>query len=202
MSPVRLFFAGGKNMVIEKREWKASPDRSITIRSAVALDAESLCRHRYITSGETYFMARYPEECQYDMDQVRKDLTSIEEHPRNFMVTAFDGDQVIGDLGVRQIFSHMKYLHRAYMGISIQKAYCNLGLGRTLLEIAIAQTAQNGFEQLELGTFSDNLRALHLYEKYGFVRYGIQPRAFKLKDGTDRDEVIMVKMLGTNAENN
>ena len=29
----------------------------------------------------------------------------------------------------------------------------------------------------------------------GFERCGIQPRAFKLKDGTYRDEIIMVKML-------
>ena len=28
-----------------------------------------------------------------------------------------------------------------------------------------------------------------------FERYVIQPRAFKLKDGTYRDEIIMVKML-------
>ena len=28
-----------------------------------------------------------------------------------------------------------------------------------------------------------------------FERYGIQPRAFKLKDGTYRDEIIMGKML-------
>ena len=42
---------------------------------------------------------------------------------------------------------------------------------------------------------SDNARAIHLYEKVGFERYGIQPRAFKLKDGTYRDEIIMVKML-------
>ena len=53
----------------------------------------------------------------------------------------------------------------------------------------------NGFEQLELGVYSDNARAIHLYEKFGFERYGIQPRAFKLKDGTYRDEIIMVKML-------
>ena len=43
--------------------------------------------------------------------------------------------------------------------------------------------------------YSDNSRAIHLYEKFGFERYGIQPRAFKLKDGTSRDEIIMVKML-------
>lgn len=63
------------------------------------------------------------------------------------------------------------------------------------MQLAIGQTRANGFEQLELGVYSDNARAIHLYEKFGFERYGIQPRAFKLKDGTYRDEIIMVKML-------
>ena len=64
-----------------------------------------------------------------------------------------------------------------------------------LMQMAVDQTRANGFEQLELGVYSDNARAIHLYEKFGFERYGIQPRAFKLKDGTYRDEIIMVKML-------
>ena len=33
------------------------------------------------------------------------------------------------------------------------------------------------------------------YEKFGFERCGTMPHAFKLKDGTYRDEIMMVKML-------
>ena len=66
---------------------------------------------------------------------------------------------------------------------------------RQLVHARIDLARANGFEQLELGVYSDNSRAIHLYEKFGFERYGIQPRAFKLKDGTYRDEIIMVKML-------
>ena len=64
-----------------------------------------------------------------------------------------------------------------------------------MVQYAIEQAKLNGFELLELGVFEDNEPAIHLYEKLGFVKYGIQPRAFKLKDGTYRDEIIMVKML-------
>ena len=119
----------------------------------------------------------------------------IEKHSKNFTVTAFINNQIVGDLGVTQIRSHLKYCHRAYMGISIQKQYCNLGLGSIMIEIALEQAAKNEFEQLELGVFEDNLRAIHLYEKYGFRRYGIQPKAFKLKEGSYHNEVIMVNIL-------
>lgn len=167
----------------------------VIIRSATAEDAESLCSHRMITSAETYFMSRYPEECNYDLDAMRANLRETAEDPKCFMVTAFLEGRVIADLGVSYVRSYLKYCHRAYLGVSIQQSHCNLGLGGIMLQIAIEQCRRNGFEQLELGTFEDNAKALHLYEKHGFQRYGVQPRAFKLKDGTYRDEVIMVKML-------
>ena len=181
-------------MIIESKLIKHN-DSEILIRSAVSKDVDSLARHRTITSGETYFMARYPEECNYDMDRMKFILDEIEKSPREFMVTAFIGDEVIGDLGVTQVRNSFKYQHRAYMGMSIQEEYCNAGLGSLMLEMAINQAKENGFEQLELGVFEDNKRAIHLYEKYGFQQYGVQPRAFKLKDGTYRDELIMVRML-------
>lgn len=182
-------------MLIEPREIAFPSREQVVIRSAEAADAESLCIHRTITSAETYFMSRYPEECNYDMEAMRANLTEIAKDEKCFMVTAFLEGRVIADLGVSYVRNYLKYCHRAYMGISIQQSCCNLGLGGIMLEIAIEQCRKNGFEQLELGTFEDNARALHLYEKHGFQRYGVQPRAFKLKDGTYRDEVIMVKML-------
>lgn len=64
-----------------------------------------------------------------------------------------------------------------------------------MIETAVAQARENGFEQIELSVFEDNARAIHLYEKLGFQRFGIQPRAYKLKDGSYRDEIIMVRLL-------
>lgn len=81
------------------------------------------------------------------------------------------------------------------MGISVLKEAWGCGLGSFLMQLAVAQAKANGFEQLELGVYSDNTRAIHLYEKFGFERCGTMPHAFKLKDGTYRDEIMMVKML-------
>ena len=55
--------------------------------------------------------------------------------------------------------------------------------------------ASTYLKEEERGKHEDRTQRIHLYEKFGFERYGIQPRAFKLKDGTYRDEIIMVKML-------
>ena len=62
-------------------------------------------------------------------------------------------------------------------------------------EAALRQAKANGYEQVELGVFEDNPRARHLYEKLGFQEQGRTLRAFRLKDGTYRDEIQMVKFL-------
>lgn len=52
-----------------------------------------------------------------------------------------------------------------------------------------------GYEQIELGVFSDNEKAIALYKKFGFEVWGNVKNAFKLKDGTYQDEIIMGKMI-------
>ena len=151
-------------MKIEPREYELPSGKALLVRSVTAADAEVYIKFMCMTSGETHFMARYPEECVYGPETAAS-LAACEESPFNFE------------------------------GISIEQKYWGCGLGSYLMQLAIDQARANSFEQLELGVYSDNSRAIHLYEKFGFERYGIQPRAFKLKDGTYRDEIIMVKML-------
>lgn len=182
-------------MIIDKKEIILKNGQKILIQSATEKDAESLCHHRYITSCESYFMARYPEEISLDIEGMKERLVAIEKDEKDFTITAFLDGKIIGDAGVTKIRNHMKYQHRAYFGISILKEYCNQGLGKYILDIALEQAKKNCFEQVELGVFEDNIRAIHLYEKCGFKKVGIQPRAFKLKDGTYRDEVQMVHIF-------
>ena len=181
-------------MKIEPRMFTLPSGEVLTVRSLCADDAEALSAFRNATYSETYFMARYPEECA-SLEAVQKGLAGSESSALNFEVGAFAGEKLVGEFGVAQVRQHIKYRHRAVVGISVRKDHWGCGLGSYLMQLAIDQTRANGFEQLELGVFSDNTRAIHLYEKFGFERYGIQPRAFKLKDGTYRDEIIMVKML-------
>lgn len=181
-------------MKIEPREYELPSGKALLVRSVTAADAEVHIKFKCMTSGETHFMARYPEECVYSPETAAS-LAACEESPFDFEVGVFDGEEQVGGVGVAQVRPHIKYRHRAVMGISVRKEYWGCGLGSYLMQLAIDQTRSNGFEQLELGVYSDNARATHLYEKVGFERYGIQPRAFKLKDGTYRDEIIMVKML-------
>ena len=181
-------------MKIEPRMFTLPSGEVLTVRSLCADDAEALSAFRNATYSETYFMARYPEECA-SLEAVQKGLAGSESSALNFEVGAFAGTKLVGDFGVAQVRPHIKYRHRAVMGISVLKETWGCGLGSFLMQLAVDQAKANGFEQLELGVYSDNARAIHLYEKFGFERCGTMPHAFKLKDGTYRDEIMMVKML-------
>ena len=79
--------------------------------------------------------------------------------------------------------------------IALEQAYCNGGLGTILMQKAIDKAREIGFEQMELGAYADNDRAIALYKKMGFQECGRTPKAFKLKDGTYIDEVNMILFL-------
>ena len=43
--------------------------REVLLRSPEAADAQALLDYMCVTSGETHFTARYPEECQATVEQ-------------------------------------------------------------------------------------------------------------------------------------
>lgn len=178
-------------MIITEKEITLKNGQKIILRSPMESEAKALSGHRYQTSKETYFMSRYPEEMEFQEETLKQRLAATIADEKDFHITAFADGKIVGDAGVLKIRDHIKFRHRGYFGISILEAYCDLGLGSIMLDEAIRIAKENGFEQLELGVFSDNLRAIHVYEKAGFKKVGVWPRAFKLKDGTYRDEVLM-----------
>lgn len=182
-------------MRIKEQKYLLPDGREVIIKSAGPEDAMKVKLHREATANETHFMAREPEDGQLCLERITEILGSIAESDRDFMVNAYIGDELIGDLGVTLIRPHVKYLHRAYLGMSIRQMYTGMGLGSFMMQIALDQAKANGFEQVELGVYSDNDRARHMYNKMGFREYGMNPRAFKLKDGTYRDEIIMANIF-------
>ena len=169
--------------------------REVLLRSPEAADAQAMLDYMRVTSGETHFMARYPEECQATVEQETGFIEALTGHPQNFMIVAIlDGD-LVGGCSVMAYNGHIKTRHRGSLGISIKQKVCDSGLGTAMIDAALRQAKENGFAQVELGVFEDNPRARHLYEKLGFQEQGRTLRAFRLKDGTYRDEIQMVKFL-------
>ena len=85
--------------------------------------------------------------------------------------------------------------HRCCVSIALYEKYCNLGLGRLLLNTLLGLAKQCGYTQAELGVIEGNERAKHVYESLGFKEYGFLPNSLRYSDGTTRGEYFMVKEL-------
>ena len=81
-------------------------------------------------------------------------------------------------------------LHRATLGMGIERRARKKGFGRELLETAVAWARVNKLAWLDLGVFAHNEVARSLYKSVGFVETGIVKDQFRV-DGIKIDDVSM-----------
>ena len=178
-----------------EKEIELKDGTTCILRSPDEHDAEKMIEYLKITSEETYFLTRYLEEINMTTDKESELLKENLNSNTDMMIAAFVNNELAGNVGIICVRKHIKLKHRAVFGISIKQKYWNNGIGNALLREVIEQARQMGYEQIELGVFSDNEKAKELYKKYGFEVWGNMKNAYKLKDGTYRDEIIMGIMI-------
>ena len=168
----------------------------IMIREAIPADAKDIIAFSKKTGAETPYLAYGAEGLELSEAFEELYLEDLMEKDNNVMLIAtINNKQLIGLASVGAT-DKPKLRHVGEVGITVEKEYWGFGIGSVLMEEIETWAIESGvIRRLELTVHGENERAIHLYEKVGFERYGIQPRAFKLKDGTYRDEIIMVKML-------
>ncbi|HCW52622.1 MAG TPA: GNAT family N-acetyltransferase [Clostridium sp.] len=165
------------------------------LRSPNEDDAEKMIEYLRMTSRETYFMIRYPEEVTTTIEGEIKFLKNNLQSENDIMIAAFIDGELAGNAGLTCVRNLKKINHRAEFGISIKQKFWNKGIGNILISHIIDEAKEMGYEQIELGVYSDNKKAQALYKKYGFEVWGSIKNAYKLKDGTYSDEIIMGKIL-------
>ena len=87
-------------------------------------------------------------------------------------VAVQDG-QVLGWCDVLPVFGQMR-AHVGVLGMGVAAPARGQGVGKTLIQAAIARATQRGLSRIELTVNSDNHVALGLYSSQGFVHEGTQ----------------------------
>ena len=182
-------------MIYAKKEFPLKGNCVCTLRSAAVSDAAAMVKFLRISNEETYFMLRYPEEITLTEAEETTILKNWEEQSNKLLLLALIDGEIVGSCGITPVAEHLKTKHRGRFGISVIQDYWGLGIGSLLLQEILSFAKKNEIEQVELGVYSDNLRAQKLYERFGFTAWGRLPHAYKLKDGSYRDEINMVLHL-------
>ena len=143
---------------------------------------DSVCRERK-------YLARYqaPElesTRRFVMDNIRNGEPQY---------VAVNGQIVVGwcdiSLSDKPVFKHCGTL-----GMGVVAEYRGRGIGTRLLDAVLARAKEIGLDKVELAVYETNETAIHLYEKFGFVREGRKVKGSKV-DGLYQDDILMARFL-------
>jgi ribosomal protein S18 acetylase RimI-like enzyme len=107
----------------------------------------------------------------------------------NPLFVALDAERVIGWCEVRREQLPGRE-HSGVLGVGVRAPFRGAGLGRRLMQAALAAAWQRGFSRIELWVRSPNATAIALYQKMGFIEEGRRRDAIRLDFGPE-DELLM-----------
>jgi RimJ/RimL family protein N-acetyltransferase len=123
----------------------------------------------------------------------RRYLRAVRRHPDAAVYVAEDDGRLVGRLSLARD-PHPASRHVADLGLMVAASHRRRGVGRALLDQAVAWAEGAGVAKLELHVFPWNAPAIALYESYGFEREGFRKRHY-VRDGELVDAVLMALLL-------
>ena len=132
-----------------------------------------------LTNYPDYFGDSYEEEINGDPSKFEKTFLLGDDH--SFLYGAFSQGILIGISG----FIHQKRIKAGHRGdlvqVYVDPSFSGQGIGSRLIELTIAKAFDNIFiNQVLLSVVRSNDRAIKLYQKFGFVKYGVVENYFKM----------------------
>ena len=167
--------------------------RICTLRNGTASDGQALLDEFNLTHEQTDYLLTYPGEHSYTAQQEADFLQEKTDSADEIELLAELDAKVVGCAGINCVGRKEKIRHRAEFGISVDKSYWGLGIGRALTEACIECARTAGYAQLELETVAENKSALALYRSVGFVEYGRNPKGFRSRL-TGWQEVVLMRL--------
>ena len=167
----------------------------IVIRSLEKVDAAAAIWLMRRAAQETDFLMRETDECGMTIVQEQEFILRMTDSPREALIGAFCGGELIGMATLSQVSPRFRVRHRSQIGVSVVGAHWGRGVGSALLRALKELAKAAGYEQIELSVVDKNDRAAALYARMGFEAVGRIPRAMKYRDGSYADFMNMVLHL-------
>ncbi|HET6600845.1 MAG TPA: GNAT family N-acetyltransferase [Gaiella sp.] len=164
----------------------------ISIRPAEGSDASELVALAAAIGGEPGGWLLTTETWRPVSDE-RRYLKAVRRHADAAVFVALDGDRIVGRLSLARD-PHPASAHVADLGMMVAASHRRRGIGRKLLDEAVAWARGANVEKLELHVFPWNEPALRLYEDFGFEREGLRRRHY-VRNGVAVDALLMAYHL-------
>lgn len=152
--------------------------KSFCIKEASSDDALKVLLYLKKVASETDNLSYGSEGINITIEEEKVFLNNMKLADKSVFYCVWLENELIGTGSLINFPRRMN--HRAELSVSVLKQYWNHGVGSMLLQKLITYGKENGVELLHLEVRSDNIRAISLYEKFGFKKMGTFPAFFKL----------------------
>lgn len=165
---------------------------TIIIRSPRAdhKDAEQLIQHVDKINKETDFLIREVGEFEFTIKKQKSFINARINSDINLFIVA-EIDRVIVGSCILTGSSLRREKHKVDVGISIQKKYWGMGIGRKLMEIAMDWAKGRDIKKITLKVDALNHRAIGLYLSLGFEIEGRLLKDKYISDEGYRNSYLM-----------
>jgi RimJ/RimL family protein N-acetyltransferase len=174
-----------------KETFELSTGELIILRHIKKSDLNAVWRNFNEVVEEDIYPVFFPVETQFEKESWYDNL----KREQNVCIVADNLDlkeptNVIGQCEISNIEWDASK-HVGSLGIIVQKEFRDMGIGTRLIDNAIRESKKlSNKEKIILSCFSNNERAIHLYEKIGFKEVGVREAQFKI-EGRYYDELLM-----------
>jgi putative acetyltransferase len=165
---------------------------SVIIRSAKAEDAGALVELGEAVGREEGSWLLSSNGWR-SVAEERRYLRALKRYADAAVYVAEDGDTIVGRLSLTRD-PNPASRHVADLGLMVAATHRRRGIGRALLEQAVAWARAADIRKLELHVFPWNEPAIVLYERFGFEREGLRREHYS-RDGEYVDAILMAYRL-------
>ena len=164
------------------------------LRNGTKADGQAVLDVFVSTHAQTDFLRSLPDEIKFTAGEEGAFLQEKTESDREIELVAELDGRIVASAGIEALGSGAKMRHRAAFGVSVDKAFWGLGLGRALTEACVRCAKTAGYRQLELEAVAENERAIALYESVGFTEFGRNPRGFYFPRTGCWQELVLMRL--------
>jgi len=172
-----------------------SGGRTLLVEEARVEDARDiLALHLQVLSEARYFITE-PHEFSGSIEQKARRIAELDRSPNSVFLVARCEGRILGYVTV-QGGQLRRMRHTGKLEIMVAADARGMGVGRALMRATVDWAIENPhLVKLGLNVFTDNERAIRLYEQFGFHEEGRRVREYRMEDGSYRDDVLMYRFV-------
>jgi RimJ/RimL family protein N-acetyltransferase len=185
-----------RDMSITPREYLTSDRLPFVVRAARLEDVDAAMdiQRSALTESDEYFV-RTLDEFDQSRSEAASDLTVLLNQDNSLWLVAEREGKVIGSLDFHGgEFARIR--HVGSFGMTVHSDYRNRGIGTGLVEMLLLwATAHPFIEKLTTNLFTNNTRAITLFNRFGFQSEGRRHREFLVAPGRYLDAILLAKWI-------